>query len=88
MRDVLGFLVYFSIFVFSFIIAVLFWHVDQHTFRWADIDPTVLFWVHLGNAIFLPIGMSIVLHAIPKVEGIQGVVCVLLVAVGSVFPFP
>jgi ATP-dependent Clp protease ATP-binding subunit ClpA len=71
MRDVLGFLVYFSIFVFNFIIAVLFWHVDQHTFRWADIDPTVLLWVHLGNAIFLPISMIVVHKLVPRWEELK-----------------
>jgi len=71
MRDVLGFLVYFSIFVLNFIIAVLFWYVDQHTFRWADIDPTVLLLVHLGNAIFLPIGMIIVHMLFPKLKGFK-----------------
>jgi ATPases with chaperone activity, ATP-binding subunit len=68
MRDVLGFLVYFGIFVLNFIIAVLFWYVDQHTFGWADIGPTVLLWVHLGNAIFLPISVIIVDRFFPKWE--------------------
>jgi len=66
MRDVLGVLVHFSIYVFIFFIAYLFWVIDKHTFGWADIDPMVLFWVHLGNAILLPIGIIIVLALFPK----------------------
>ncbi len=69
MRDALVFLLYLSKFVFIFFIAYLFWVVDQHTFGWADINPAVLFWVHIGNAIFLPIG-AIIAHVIfPKLEG-------------------
>jgi hypothetical protein len=52
MRDVLGFLVYFSIAVFIYAIAYLFWVIDKHTFGWADIDPMVLFWYHIGGAFF------------------------------------
>jgi ATP-dependent Clp protease ATP-binding subunit ClpA len=66
MRDVLNFLVYFSILVFNFIIAYLFLVIDRHTFGWADIDPTTLFWVHLGNAILLPIGIIIVFVLFPR----------------------
>jgi ATP-dependent Clp protease ATP-binding subunit ClpA len=66
MRDVLGFLVHFSIYVFNFVIAYLFLVIDRHTFGWADIDPTTLFWVHLGNAILLPIGIIIVFVLFPR----------------------
>jgi ATP-dependent Clp protease ATP-binding subunit ClpA len=66
MRDVLGVLVHFSIYVFNFVIAYLFLVVDRHTFGWADIDPWALFWVHLGNAILLPIGIIIVFVLFPR----------------------
>jgi ATP-dependent Clp protease ATP-binding subunit ClpA len=66
MRDVLGVLVHFSIYVFNFVIAYLFLVVDRHTFGWADIDPWALFWVHLGNAILLPIGIIIVFALFPR----------------------
>jgi len=62
-------LVYFSIAVLNFIIAVLFWHVDQYTFRWANIDPMVLLWVHLGGAFFLPISAIITHILFPKLDG-------------------
>ncbi|MFZ8785072.1 AAA family ATPase [Thermocrinis sp.] len=71
MRDVLGVLVYFSIFVLNFIIAVLFWYVDQHTFKWANIAPVVLLGVHLGNAIFLPIGMTVAHMLLPRLKGFK-----------------
>jgi ATP-dependent Clp protease ATP-binding subunit ClpA len=66
MRDVLGVLVHFSIYVFNFVIAYLFLVVDRHTFGWADIDPWALFWVHLGNAILLPIGIITVFVLFPR----------------------
>jgi len=58
----MGFLIY----VFSFVIAYLFLVVDRHTFGWADIEPMVLFLIHIGNVIFLPIGMIIVHMLFPK----------------------
>ena len=60
MRDVIGLLVYLSIFVFNYVIAYLFLVVDRHTLGWADIDPAALFLAHIGGAFFLPISMIIV----------------------------
>ena len=46
--------------MFNFVIAYLFLVIDRHTFGWADIDPWVLFLVHVGGAFFLPISAIII----------------------------
>jgi ATP-dependent Clp protease ATP-binding subunit ClpA len=91
MRDVLDFLIYFSICVFNFVIAYLFLVVDKHTFGWADIDPMVLFLVHIGGAFFLPIS-AIIIAAITqllslRLEGFKGLfaACWLLVVMFFLF---
>jgi len=80
MRDVLGLLIYFSIAVFNYAIAYLFLVVDRHTFGWADIDPMVLFLVHIGGAFFLPIS-AVIVAAMFRLEGFKGLfaACWLLV---------
>jgi hypothetical protein len=86
MRDVLDFLIYFSICVFNFVIAYLFLVVDKHTFGWADIDPMVLFWVHIGGAIFLPISVIIV-HVLFRLVGFKGLFAACWLSVFMFFLF-
>ena len=86
MRDVLGFLIYFSICVFNFVIAYLFLVVDKHTFGWADIDPMALFWVHIGGAIFLPISVIIV-HVLFRLVGFKGLFAACWLSVFMFFLF-
>lgn len=66
--------------MFNYAIAYLFLVVDRHTFGWADIDPMVLFLVHIGGAFFLPIS-AVIVAAMFRLEGFKGLfaACWLLV---------